>query len=50
VPEEIENRRVLFLDNVFGYLWKERVLPKEVELDRESVACNISVAFLSCHM
>jgi hypothetical protein len=46
----IENSRVLLLDNVFRYLWKERVSPKDVALSRKSVACNRSVAFLSCHM
>jgi|GEM_PF-4624854 hypothetical protein len=44
MPREIENPLSLFLSNVYGYLWKERVQPKDVELNRESVACNRSVA------
>ena len=46
MPWEIENCRVLILDNIYGYLWKERVPLKEVDLNRKSVACNRSVAFL----
>ena len=46
MPWEIENRRSLFLYNVYGYLWKERVSLKGVDLNRKSVACNRSVAFL----
>jgi hypothetical protein len=45
VPEGIENRRVILLENVFGYLWKKREPFSEVDLDRISVACNINVAF-----
>jgi len=45
MPGGIEDCRVLLLDNLFGYLWKKRVPPREVDLNRKSVACNRSVAF-----
>jgi hypothetical protein len=50
MPEGIENHRVLLLDNIFGYLWKKRVLPKGVDLNNRSVAYNGSVAWLLFHV
>jgi hypothetical protein len=41
---EIENCLVLLLDNIYRYLWKERVPPRQMDLNRQSVACNRSVA------